>query len=137
MFDEDTNRVRENMDLNDYVNEYFANIGSKLARECTPGVINNGNDVAGVRRDIDVVDFVRTPFTVEEVFKVCNDINICKSAAIPDVKSMVLKHTFLDNIDMVTKIFNSSLMQSIFPSSWKLSTIVPLPKIPHPSTASD
>ena len=28
-------------------------------------------------------------------------------------------------------------MQSIFPSSWKLSTIVPLPKIPHPSTASD
>ena len=135
--DEDTNRVRENMDLNDYVNEYFANIGSKLARECTPGVINNGNDVAGVRRDIDVVDFVRTPFTVEEVFKVCNDINICKSASIPDVKSMVLKHTFLDNIDMVTKIFNSSLMQSIFPSSWKLSTIVPLPKIPHPSTASD
>ena len=137
MFDEDTNRVRENMDLNDYVNEYFANIGSKLARECTPGVINNENDVAGVRRDIDVVDFVRTPFTVEEVFKVCNDINICKSASIPDVKSMVLKHTFLDNIDMVTTIFNSSLMQSIFPSSWKLSTIVPLPKIPHPSTASD
>ena len=30
---------------------------------------------------------------------------------------MVLKHTFLDNIDKVTKIFNSSLMQSIFPSS--------------------
>ena len=51
--------------------------------------------------------------------------------------SMVLNHTFLDNMDMVTKIFNSSLMQSIFPSSWKLSTIVPLPKIPHPSTASD
>ena len=45
------------MDLNDYVKEYCANIGSKRARECTSGVIDGGNDdVARVRRNIEVVN---------------------------------------------------------------------------------
>ena len=34
-------------------------------------------------------------------------------------------------------MFNSSLFLSIFPKAWKLSTIVPLPKVPHPRSASD
>ena len=139
MMNEDTNNIVEGMDLNDYVNKYFAEIGSKLARECTPGVTGNGviGDRMGINIDIDSVPFDRTPFSEEEIMKVCQEINIYKSSSIADVKTMVLKHAFIDNIEMLSKIFNGSLSQSVFPNAWKLSTIVPLPKVTHPNTASD
>ena len=139
LLNESTNTRVEEMDLNEYVNDHFANIGSKLARECTPGVVAGvNNDLGGARkRDNEIANFQRTHFTHEEVLKVCNEINIWKSASIPDVKTMVLKDAFLDNIEKMLKIFNSSLEQSVFPNAWKLSTIVPLPKVKHPSTASD
>ena len=123
----------DGIDLNEHINSYCSNIGSKLANECAPGdIVNDKNNVAH-----DVIGFDRTPFTEEEVLKVCNEINICKSASIPNVKTLVIKQAFLDNISRVAKIFNSSLSLSTFPNAWKLSTIVPLPKVSHPNSASD
>ena len=49
----------------------------------------------------------------------------------------MLKHAFLANIRKITKLFNASLRHSSFPQKWKLSTIIPLPKVPLPKTASD
>ena len=82
-------------------------------------------------------EFDRTDFTEQEVRKVCTDIDTSKSASIPDVKTMVLKHAFLGNIDKLTKLFNNSLSYSMFPQQLKLSTIIPLPKVPLPKSASD
>ena len=125
--------MRDGIDLNEHINSYFSNIGSKLANECAPGdIVNDKNNVVH-----DVIGFDRTPFTEEEVLKVCNEINICKSASIPNVKTLVIKQAFLDNIARVAKIFNSSLSLSTFPNAWKLSTIVPLPKVSHPNSATD
>ena len=139
LWNEITNNKMEDIGLNEYINDYFANIGSRLARECTPGVVvDRNNDMREARNGVnEVINFQRTPFTLEEVKKVCNEINIWKSASIPDVKTMVLKHAFLNNLERMLKIFNSSLGLSIFPSSWKLSTIVPLPKVQYETTASD
>ena len=139
LWNEITNNKMEDIGLNEYINDYFANIGSRLARECTPGVVvDRNNDMREARNGVnEVINFQRTPFTLEEVKKVCNEINIWKSVSIPDVKTMVLKHAFLNNLERMLKIFNSSLGLSIFPSSRKLSTIVPLPKVQYPTTASD
>ena len=131
--DEITGNMFEGLVLNEHINEYFSNIGSKLANECAPGVVMNDSD-----DDVDnIALFNRTPFTAEEVLKVCKEINIHKSAAILNIKTLVLKDAFVDNIDRFSKIFNSLLTMSVFPKAWKLSTIVPLPKVPHPKTASD
>ena len=134
--DESTGKTFEEAELNEYINSYFSSIGSKLANECTPGAMFD--DIPVDINGVDNLDiFNRTPFTEEEVLKVCKEINICKSASILNIKTFVLKDAFLDNIEKVTKIFNSSLLLSIFPKAWKLSTIVPLPKVPHPNSASD
>ena len=126
----------KDMDLNTYINDYFANIGSKLAGECTPRV--NMNDTQGDRvRDVNIEPFNRLPFTKEEVQKVCKEINNSKSSSIVNIKTFVLKDALLGNIERATTIFNSSLSLSVFPKAWKLSTIVPLPKVPHPTSASD
>ena len=133
IYDEVTGEMFEGIELNEHINSYFSNIGSRLANECAPGVIvDDGNRVGN-----DFIGFNRIPFTEDEVLKICKDINVCKSFSIPNVKTLVIKHAFLDNIDKVTRIFNSSLSLSVFPNAWKLSTIVPLPKVPHPNSASD
>ena len=133
LVDESTNISFEGMDLNNHINDYFSNIGLQLANDCTPSV--NGNVDHGDDRE--VTNFNRRPFTVDEVLKVCNEIDVSKSASILNVKTMVLKHAFVDNINKVTKIFNCSLSHSLFPKAWKISTIVPLPKVPHPKIASE
>ena len=122
----------EGMALNDQINDYFSTIGLKLAEKCIP---STPSDNAGNNDDTNIV-FDRTLFTEAEVLKVCNDIDIGKSAAITNVKSFVLKHTFISCVTRITKVFNSSLIAYTFPKAWKLSTIVPLPKIPHPDTAN-
>ena len=130
---ENSDTIVEGMDLNEHINEYFSSIGSELALKCTPS-IGPGN-VENVQDDNILFD--RTLFTEAEVMKVCNDINIGKSAAIPNIKTFVLKHALLSCIPRCTTKFNTSLNTAIFLKSWKLSTIVPIPKIPHPNTAND
>ena len=71
--DEDTDHIFYGIELNDHINSYFSSIGSKLANECTPGVIRND-----LIMDLDnIKNFDRAPFTEEEVLKVCKGINIC------------------------------------------------------------
>ena len=119
--------------LSDHINEYFSTIGSKLAEGCTPGIINTDP----VPIIVDPLLFDRSLFTELEVVKVCKDINVSKSSSLPNIKSQVLKHAFLSNVSKITKIFNASLTKSVFPQAWKLSTIVPLPKVAQPKTATD
>ena len=131
--DEDTGLNVSEDALSDYINEYFSTIGSKLAAKCTPGMLPGETPL------FNRIPFAfdRTPFSEEEVLEVCKEINVYKSASIENVKCMVLKDAFTMNIHKITKIFNSSLSFSIFPQQWKLSTIVPLPKVSHPTSASD
>ena len=72
------------MCLNNHINSYFSEIGSKLANECTPGAaLNDSLDEPNDIRN----PFDRRPFTREEVLKICNEINIYKSASIPNIKA--------------------------------------------------
>ena len=125
--------VYDGIELNEHINSYLSNIGARLANDCTPGDVMNR--FRGDRNDL--THFDRTPFTTDVVLRVCNEIDIHKSASVINVKALVLKDAFLDNIERITKIFNNSLSMSCFPIAWKLSTIVPLPKVSHPNTASN
>ena len=49
----------------------------------------------------------------------------------------MLKDAFLANLPKTTRLFNCSLQSSVFPNQWKLSSVVPLPKVNNPKTASD
>ena len=133
LVDEKTGTEVQDDSIMEHINHYFSNIGPDLASRCTPG---RGTDAYVPHRE-NQTDFNRLPFTDVDVLKVCKDINIYKSSALSNIKTHVLKNAFLSNIVKVTKIFNTSMSQMIFPNAWKLSTIVPLPKISNPKSASD
>ena len=63
-----------------------------------------------------------------EVRKLCLQIDITKSSAIPGLSSKILKDAFLCLIPQITFIFNLSFSTQIFPDAWKLTNVIPLPK---------
>ena len=136
LHDEITSEVFGGERLNDHINDYFANIGPLLAAKCTPGptpdVVHDHNVHANIEWN-----FNRTPFTEEEVHIVCKSIDVNKSSALTNIKTMVLKDAFLSRILELVWLFNCSMQYSIFPDSWKLSSIVPLPKVSNPKLASE
>ena len=104
----------------DFINNYFAQIGPKLAehfkepwKQFQQPLNENMGDVSA---DID------------EVTKLCNNISTTKSSAIKDIASRVIKAAFLWDIGKFTDILNLSLLTNIVPDSWKVATVIPIPK---------
>ena len=64
----------------------------------------------------------------EEVLKLFKEISTVKSSAIPNISARIFKDAFCAISPVMTKLYNLSLRHGIFPSSWKIATIIPLPK---------
>ena len=60
--------------------------------------------------------------------KLIHDIDITKSSAIENVSSKVLKDALICLIDQFKFILNLSFNTGMFPNSWKIAKITPLPK---------
>ena len=60
------------------------------------------------------------------------EINVNKSLAIDGISSEILKDTFLALSNHLTYIFNSSIQYNSFPDSWKIATVIPIPKEGNP-----
>ena len=74
LHDEVTSEAFNGEQLYDHINEYFANIGPRLAAECTPRPT-----IVHLAHDNVEWDFNRTPFTEDEVAKICKTIDVNKS----------------------------------------------------------
>ena len=117
----DENQVSIKKDITaNYMNEYFATIGTKLAQTfpaiTIPVKTNFGNYLE---------NFVTNN---EEMVKLIKEINVSKSSAINNLSSKILKDAFIFLSDKLTKIINLSLAQGIVPSSWKHAVVIPLHK---------
>ena len=134
--DENSDEMVQGTDLANYINSYFANIGTKLA---------NDIDMTGAARPLlhhtvlnDKEDrIMSTPITVDEMLKIVNNIDISKSSSVENIRSVVIIDAFRTQLERIVRLYNGSLTRCIFPGSWKQGTIVPLPKISNPKTASD
>ena len=73
-------------------------------------------------------------------FKLANitlNIDVNKSSAIENIRAVVIIDAFKTQLDRILKLYNGSLTRCIFPIKWKEGTVIPLPKVPIPKTASD
>ena len=67
-------------------------------------------------------------FTDLDIVRVVKKIDIHKSSGIDFLPSFVMKDCFEVIIDQLTYLFNQSMKLGIFPTSWKVATITPIPK---------
>ena len=77
------------------------------------------------------------PITEEELLRILQKIDVNKSSSLTNIRSKVIVDAFSSQLDRVLKMYNGSLTRCTFPTSWKVGTIVPLPKVTIPKTAGD
>ena len=74
---------------------------------------------------------------LEIVTKHIKDLSVYKSSGITDLGSKLLKDEFLYIPDVLLDIFNKVISTKSFPESWKIATVIPLPKVDNPKSPSE
>ena len=115
--DEKGNNIND-CDSADYINNYFTNIGPQLAER-----FNKEWEYFGDEHDGEITDIKVNKF---EVINFINSIDITKSSGLNKISSRCLKDAFQVLVSQLIHIFEISLKYCIFPSCWKVATIVPL-----------
>ena len=118
--DQQNNRPVAEDEVPNYINEFFATIGPKLAKDYNVPF----KFIGPIGRQT----FNFNELTRHEVFDEIKKINISKSSAIELMPTKLLKDIFLYCLDQLTYLFNKCIMSKCFPTKWKIATVTPLKK---------
>ena len=135
--DETTGQTYTSEGLADYINTYFTNIGCDLAN----AIASRRNDVTGLGihtvANVYVDGITGVEISEVEFRNAMKSIDINKSSAVPNIRASVILDTYDIIFERILRLYNVSLNSLIFPNAWKISIVVPLPKVNNPETASD
>ena len=125
--DED-NVVYEKQEAAEYLNKYYANIGPNLAKA-------HNEKWEKEKCNIETSSSFSFQWVTEfEVKRLIKEIKITKSSAVEGLSTRLLKDAFEVLSFELTYLYNACLLFGIFPKSWGLSVITPIPKTSHHST---
>lgn len=110
----------------DVINEYFSNIGKNLANQLPTPTDEFWPPPANTEF---IWDHIITPFDIDYYSK---DFCPSKSSGIIGLSSRILIDFFLIKADIMADLFNKCLVTGIYPTSWKESIMVPIPKNKNP-----
>lgn len=110
----------------DVINEYFANIGENLA-EKLPNATNSFWP-----KPVEVEFTWDCPIVPSDIEHYSKEFCPSKSSGIVGLSSRLLLDFFTLRPDVMATIFNKCLQIGIYPSLWKHSIMVPIPKNKNP-----
>ena len=106
----------------DFINDFFADIGPKLAEKI------DMNDPIN-RPNMTYKSLMNEMHATEvEVLNAVKEIDIYKSSSIDNLSSQILKDAFTVLIPQVTYMYNCSFESNKFPDLWKMAKVIPLQK---------
>ena len=115
--------VLENQDAANYMNQFYVNAGSKLAEKFD-------NEWSKEECKINVNSTFKFDFiTEDQITKLVKNIDICKSSAVENLSSRILKDSFEVLTLELTQLYNECLLQGYFPKDWSLGVVTPIPKV--------
>ena len=127
--DMDTDQTFESEKVADYINDFFTNIGPKLALKCNSPWAFYGNESVNIIENIEI--------TPEEVLEVCKTININKASCVDNLSCEILRDAFMIIPTKLCKLFNVSIDTAIIPPDWKIAKVTPLPKAGNSNLVSN
>ena len=74
---------------------------------------------------------------VWEVQKRLSKLNASKASHPEDIPIKTIKEISFELAEPLTKIFNTSLQEGVFPSVWKTASIIPVSKVKNPASANE
>ena len=105
-----------------FINSFFTKIGPNLAKSFDTDKWEFSGEII---TDCEITN-IYSDF--EEVYNLCKEINISKSSAIDTLSSKIIKDAFSVLVLQLVYLFNLSFIKNIFPTKWKIATVVPLYK---------
>ena len=152
---DDNNEAIKDYATADFMNEYFASLGSMPKKTCNdsrtpkkqsptpPTPKNQSLDSPTVPpHKCPSEEETEKPFEFVSVSRVEVDrllrkINISKSSGITFLSSKLFKDSFQALSDRLTYLFNFSLERALFPDQWKKALVIPIPKTGDPKKAEN
>lgn len=109
-------------------NDYFANIGPKLASTIT----HTGNDFSSYLTTANNNTCFLKPTNETEIVKIIHKMGSKKSAGHDNIKVDLIKTVANEIAKPLSIIFNSSLCSGVFPDDMKIAKVVPIYKKDNP-----
>lgn len=119
-----------NLNKPDHINNYFVESVKSIA----PPV--NGEFVKEYQNTMTTSTFKLQPVRDEKVLKAISELKSNASGA-DGLSLYMIKLCCPVIVPFLVHIFNICITESLFPSSWKVAMVVPLPKVNHPKEISD
>ena len=120
LHDKNTNTPVLTENTANFINNFFIDIGPKLAQQ-----YDTGWEYNGVQTNKTLPNFETN---LDEVTKLCKEININKSSSIDNLSSEILRDAFMAIPEKVVELFNLSFERAEIPDVWKIAKVTPLPK---------
>ena len=106
-----------------YINEFYVRVGETVHN----AIVNNDlYPLDEIEMPDELLRF--DPFTIDEVIRFSNEIEIDKSSGIPNLNSRIFKDVIKVIPGAFCKMYNKSVEEGIFPISWSKGTVIPIPK---------
>ena len=122
-----------NHELPEVVNGFFTGVGAALAAKLPTIAVEDKRFVPATNDSMFDLDSVEDFEVQAKLDKIPTD----KASGMPNLSSSFLKDALGVLLGEFTHLCNVSIGQGVFPDAWKMATITPIPKIPHPKTCSD
>ena len=116
----------------DLINNYFSEIGPKLASEILANV--DGELITGIPNPH---VFELNEFILPDLLCHIKSISIYKSSGFPNLSTRFLKDVMLYIPQVFLHLYNIVRLSGIFPDPWKSATVIPLPKCNEPKNPSE
>ena len=123
-FDPDTGVVVPTDSISIFLNDYFANIGTKL--NSLDDTITD--DIEGMFPEMSNFTFNFPMIDRFDILFLAKEIDVHKSSCIPSMRSDVCKYLFEILPDRIADLYNSSLTSGIYPTEWSLGYVNLIPK---------
>ena len=112
------------LDSCEFINNHFADIGKKLHSQFNNNLLPmNYVRMYNIESSDDEI-----VFDVDDVIKLVKDIDVHKGSGIEYLPSFILKDVFEVITPQLTYLFNQSISLGVFPESWAVAIVTPIPK---------
>ena len=107
-----------------FLNDYFANIGTRLNTFNGPML----DDLVDIYPEMSDNVFSLPVVDNHDILFLGNEIDVHKTSCIPGMRSDVCKYLFENIPDRIAQLFNASLTTGTYPSEWSMGFVNLIPK---------
>ena len=135
LYDEESGIKILETELPESINNFFVDIGVKLASKFSNCITQNGAYINTIKANTHNYDL--EPTTQEIVKRKITQLSNYKSSGLVNISSALMKGSMNILINEFTYLYNLVISTGIFPDDWKIATVTPIPKVSNPRTCGE